>query len=134
MNSPIPVVKPIRISLIPPVYNVADYLHECLHICEEYSQQHPDLFKLVASEENQGVSVAHNIGLENTRVDYFMFVDLDNVLPGFKTEPATCVSACGVIRAIRTTSATHVSRGISAWGALMSLILPTFLLLKDSSV
>jgi len=67
-------------------------------------------------------------------VDYFMFVDLDDVLPRFKAEPATCVSACGVIRAIRTTSATHVSRGISAWGALMSLILPTFLLLKDSAV
>ena len=107
MNSPIPVVKPIRISLILPVYNVADYLHECLQsiidqspgftieallvedcsadhslqICEEYAQQHPDLFKLVVNVENQGVSVARNIGLDNACGDYFMFVDPDDVLP-----------------------------------------------------
>ena len=107
MNSPIPVVKPMRVSLILPVYNVADYLHECLQsiidqspeftiealliedcssdqslqICEEYAQQHPDLFKLVTNAENQGVSVARNIGLENACGDYFMFVDPDDVLP-----------------------------------------------------
>ena len=66
MNSPIPVVKPIRISLLLPAYMVADYLHECLQsiidqslqICEEYAQRHPDLLKLIANAETQGVSVA----------------------------------------------------------------------------
>ena len=58
-----------------PAYMVADYLHECLQsiidqslqICEEYAQRHPDLLKLIANAETQGVSVAgesHKIAAE----------------------------------------------------------------------
>ena len=107
MTSPLATANPIRISLILPVYNVAEYLPECLQsiidqsfdfnivtllvedcstdpslqICKEYAERHPDLFKLLASAENQGVSVARNVGLDNARGDYFMFVDPDDVLP-----------------------------------------------------
>lgn len=101
--------SPLRISIILPVYNVEDYLQECLQsiidqsfesnvevllvddcstdhsrqICAEFAELHPDLFTLIASDANQGVSVARNIGLDNARGDYFMFVDSDDVLaPG----------------------------------------------------
>ncbi len=107
MNSVIPNVNSIRISLILPVYNVADYLHECLQsiidqtfdlsieallvedcstdnsrqICSDFVDRYPDVFRLLTNEVNQGVSVARNLGLDNSRGDYFMFVDPDDVLP-----------------------------------------------------
>jgi glycosyltransferase involved in cell wall biosynthesis len=99
--------SPLRISIILPVYNVEDYLQECLQsiidqsfdfnieallvedfstdrsrqICAEFAELRPDLFTLIAMAENQGVSVARNTGLESVRGDYFMFVDPDDVLP-----------------------------------------------------
>ena len=107
MNSPTSIIGSLRISLIVPVYNVAEYLPECLQsiidqsfeftieallvedcstdqslqICKEYAEKHSDLFKLIAKAENQGVSATRNIGLDNARGDYFMFVDPDDVLP-----------------------------------------------------
>ena len=89
------------------MYNVAEYLPECLQsvidqtfdliieallvedcstdrslqICKEYAERHPDLFKLMRNAENQGVSVVRNVGLDSARGDYFMFVDPDDVLP-----------------------------------------------------
>ena len=107
MTSPTPEANAIRISLILPVYNVAEYLPECLQsiidqsfefnieallvedcstdhslpIYKEYAERHPVLFKLMANTENQGVSVARNVGLDSARGDYFMFVDRDDVLP-----------------------------------------------------
>ena len=73
MNSPTPVANPIRISLILPVYNVAEYLPECLQsiidqsfefdfeallvedcstdhsrqICTDFADRHPDPFRLI---------------------------------------------------------------------------------------
>jgi glycosyltransferase involved in cell wall biosynthesis len=108
VNSPTSIIGSLRISLIVPVYNVAEYLHECLQsiidqsfeftieallvedcstdqslqICKEYAEKHSDLFKLIANAENQGVSATRNVGLDNARGDYFMFVDPDDVLPG----------------------------------------------------
>lgn len=107
MNTPDSVADPLRISLILPVYNVADYLPECLQsiidqsveleieaflvedcstdhslqICTDFSDRYPGLFKLIANTHNQGVSVARNIGLDNAKGEYFMFVDPDDVLP-----------------------------------------------------
>ena len=107
MTSPFPNADPIRISLILPVYNVAEFLSECLQsiieqsfefnieallvedcstdhslpICRDFAERYSDLFKLIANAENQGVSVARNVGLDNARGDYFMFVDPDDVLP-----------------------------------------------------
>ena len=94
------------ISIIVPVYNVADFVGECLdsirsqnfsegyetlliddcssddsaQICDDYCAQHAD-FKLFRHEQNLGVSAARNLGLESARGRYFMFVDPDDLLP-----------------------------------------------------
>jgi hypothetical protein len=99
--------QPVALSIILPVYNVADYLRECLQsivdqacgfaieallvedcspdhskqICQEFVERYPLLFRLFANAENRGVSVARNIGLDNCNGDYFMFVDPDDLLP-----------------------------------------------------
>ena len=115
MNPPIPVVKPIRISLILPVYNFVDHLHECLRniidqssertiealpaedcstdqslqICEEYAERDSDLLKLINHPENQCDSVSLNTDLENARGNYFMFGDPYDALARLKAELAT---------------------------------------------
>jgi hypothetical protein len=107
MISPTPATNPVPISIILPVYNVAEYLPECLQsiidqsfefnieallvedcstdhslqICKDFADRHSDLSELIANAENRGVSVARNVGLDNARGDFFMFVDPDNVLP-----------------------------------------------------
>jgi glycosyltransferase involved in cell wall biosynthesis len=98
-----------RISIILPVYNVAEFLPQCLQsivdqspefefealliddcstdhsrsICNDYAGRHPQLFSLLANPDNRGVSATRNLGLDNARGDYFMFVDPDDLLaPG----------------------------------------------------
>ena len=91
------------ISIIVPVYNVEEYLEECLEsirqqtftdfevilvndgstdsskeICERFCQQ-DSRFKLVA-QENQGVSIARNRGVRESIGEYIMFVDSDDVI------------------------------------------------------
>lgn len=93
------------ISIIIPIYNVENYLRKCLNsilrqgmhddeyevilvndgskdgsvaICEEYCQKYPH-FKLL-NQENQGVSVARNNGIEHAQGKYIVFVDADDYL------------------------------------------------------
>jgi len=91
------------ISIIIPVYNVADYLRKCLDsvvhqsyshleiilindgsiddslkICEEY--QVLDSRIKVVNQNNSGVSVARNEGLKEATGDYLLFVDGDDWL------------------------------------------------------
>ena len=93
------------ISIIIPVYRVEQYLRKCLDsiirqglhdgeyevilvndgskdgsvaICEEYCQKYPH-FKLL-NQENQGVSVARNNGIEHAQGKYIVFVDADDYL------------------------------------------------------
>lgn len=93
------------ISIIIPVYNVENYLRKCLNsilrqglldgeyevilvndgskdgsvaICEEYCQKFPH-FKLL-HQENQGVSVARNNGIDHAQGKYIVFVDADDYL------------------------------------------------------
>ena len=91
------------ISIIVPVYNVENYLEECLDsiknqtyrdievilvndgstdgskgICERYCEQ-DSLFKLI-NQENQGQSVARNNGVDASTGEFITFVDSDDVV------------------------------------------------------
>ena len=91
------------ISVIVPVYNVEDYLEECLEsiqqqtytdievilvndgstdgskeICERYCAK-DNRFKLI-NQENQGLSEARNVGVRESIGEYIYFVDSDDVI------------------------------------------------------
>lgn len=93
----------MKISLIIPVYNVEPYLRDCLDsivyqtyhdfeviliddgstdssgiLCDDYVTKYPN-FK-VRHQENSGVSVARNKGLELANGEYVIFVDSDDFL------------------------------------------------------
>ena len=88
-------------SIIVPVYNVEKYLPKCLDslvnqtysdieiicindgspdnslsILEEYAKN-DNRIKII-NQENQGVSVARNVGIDNATGDYIIFVDADD--------------------------------------------------------
>ena len=94
--------KPL-VSIIIPVYNVEQYLPQCLDsvlaqtytnievvcvndgstddslaILTDYSQKDKRL--LVIDKDNQGVSCARNVGIEQMKGDFAMFVDSDDWL------------------------------------------------------
>lgn len=91
-----------QVSLIIPVYNVADYLQQCLNsvekqdykylqviivndgskdrspeICEEYVRRHPQSWILI-NQKNAGLSAARNTGLLHATGDYIAFLDSDD--------------------------------------------------------
>lgn len=93
----------IMISAVIPVYNVQEYINECLksivnqeepfdevilindgstdessRICEEYCQKY-GYFKLI-NQQNQGLSCARNIGVKNAIGDYIVFIDSDDIV------------------------------------------------------
>lgn len=103
MNSP-------KISIIVPVYNVEDYLRQCLDsiiaqtftdweclliddgspdksgsICDEYAEK--DSRFRVFHTPNGGVSSARNLGLDNARGEWITFIDADDLISNnyFKT-------------------------------------------------
>ena len=90
-----------KVSVILPVYNVGEYLKECLdslidqtlkdieiicindgstdnspEILEQYAQK--DSRFIIVSQENQGQGVARNKGVEIARGEYIQFVDPDD--------------------------------------------------------
>lgn len=90
-----------KLSVIVPVYNVEDYLHECINsilcqtmedleliliddgsqdgcssICDEYAEK--DSRVKVIHQENRGVSAARNSGLRIASGEYIGFVDPDD--------------------------------------------------------
>lgn len=89
------------ISIIIPVYNVQDYLRDCLDsivsqrihdhevilvddgstddspfICDGYAENHPQIKAI--HMDNGGVSSARNIGLDNAQGEWIWFVDADD--------------------------------------------------------
>lgn len=91
------------LSVVVPVYNVEDYLHKCIdsiinqtftaleiilvndgssdgspQICDEYAKK--DVRVKVIHQQNAGVSVARNTGIEAAIGDYITFVDSDDWL------------------------------------------------------
>lgn len=96
------------LSIVIPVYNVADYLQACIDsilgndcvgcevilvddgstdgvspgICDENAARHPELIRVI-HQENKGPGGARNTGLEASRGDYVFFVDSDDAIaPG----------------------------------------------------
>jgi glycosyltransferase involved in cell wall biosynthesis len=90
-----------KVSVIIPVYNVAEYLPKCInsilaqtymnleiimindgstdqcaHICDAYSEKECRI--KVIHQENKGVSAARNVGLEHATGEYIAFVDGDD--------------------------------------------------------
>lgn len=95
-------MKKDYISVIIPVYNAENYLHRCLNsiikqtyekleiliindgstdgsskICDEYASQYPEIVR-VFHQKNMGVSVARNVGIENSIGEFISFVDADD--------------------------------------------------------
>lgn len=95
----------ILLSIVIPVYNVADYLEQCLDslikqdislhdyeiilvddgstdgsslIYAEYAKKYPNI--LVTKQKNSGQSVARNTGLQNASGKYIWFVDADDYI------------------------------------------------------
>jgi glycosyltransferase involved in cell wall biosynthesis len=95
-------MKQPLVSIVTPVYNVDNYLSECLDsllnqsyenleiiliddgstdksasICDEYAKN--DARIQVVHQKNHGVSVARNVGLDSAKGDYLLFVDADDI-------------------------------------------------------
>lgn len=93
----------VKITIIIPVYNVEEYLNQCLEsvvnqtvpfdevilvndgsrdsslsICESYVSRY-EYFKLI-NQENKGLSAARNVGIEKASGEYLMFLDSDDYL------------------------------------------------------
>lgn len=94
----------MKLSIIVPVYGVANYLckcidsllaqditdyeiilvddgspDECPKICDEYVVQYPNTIKVI-HQSNAGLSAARNTGLTIAQGDYIMYVDSDDYL------------------------------------------------------
>jgi len=103
--------KKYTISVVVPVYNAENYLHQCVDsiinqaydfskievllindgssdnsksICEEYEKQYENI--TLMNQKNQGVSVARNLGIKNAKGKYIMLLDSDD----FISENAIC--------------------------------------------
>ncbi len=101
----------MKISVVVPVYNVAEYLPECIEsiqkqtfddyeiilvddgstdssgiICDEYAAN--DARIRIIHQKNAGVSAARNTGLESAVGDYIAFVDSDDIVD---TEYLSCM-------------------------------------------
>lgn len=113
-----------KFSIIVPVYNVEKYLPKCLDslvnqtyknieiicindgstdnslaILNEYAQK--DIRIKIINQENQGVSVARNNGIDNATGDYILFVDADDYID---------INTCNIIsKHIETVNADVIS-------------------------
>lgn len=105
----------IKISIIVPVYNVEEYLNECIDsilnqdytnlevilindgsidnsgaICNKYAVK--DQRVKVLHQENQGVAIARNLGLKYATGDYISFIDSDDWIDqGMYTDMITSI-------------------------------------------
>jgi len=93
----------IPISIIVPVYNVKEFLNECIEslisqtpsceiilvndassdgssdICDSFANNYTNI-KVIHHPQNKGVSAARNTGLQYATLEYILFVDSDDFL------------------------------------------------------
>ncbi|MDH3221782.1 MAG: glycosyltransferase [Gammaproteobacteria bacterium] len=107
MTNPVDNVANPAISIILPMYNAETCVGECLQsiagqdfgqafevividdcstdrsaeICREWISRGATNARLIENENNRGVSIARNRGLDEASGKYFMFVDADDLLP-----------------------------------------------------
>lgn len=92
------------ISILVPVYNVEDYIRECIEsilmqemsdyevvlvddgskdssgqICDEYCEKYPDKFRVI-HKANEGLISARRVGIREAIGDYCIFLDSDDLL------------------------------------------------------
>lgn len=104
------------VSVIVPVYNVKDYLRDCLDsilkqsqafdeiiivndgstdgselLCREYKMAHPEI--ILIEQENGGLSEARNSGMRRATGDYIVFVDADDWVCERMCETITNITA-----------------------------------------
>lgn len=96
-------VKEMKFSILVPVYNVQEYLEQCVDsllsqtyegdyeiilvddgstdnsgkICDKYAEKFPEKIKAV-HKENQGLISARDIGISEAKGEYSLFVDSDD--------------------------------------------------------
>ena len=93
-----------KVSVIIPIYNVAEYLEECLEsmvrqtidslevimvddgstdisgvIAQEYAKNYDNFFYYL--KENGGLGNARNYGIQFVHGDYIIFLDSDDIVP-----------------------------------------------------
>lgn len=94
----------MKLSIVIPVYNTAAYLPACVdsvlgasggdyeiilvndgstddsgRIAADYEKKRPDLIRVITTE-NGGLGAARNVGIENAKGDYLLFLDSDDRL------------------------------------------------------
>lgn len=131
--------KDILVSIIVPVYNVENYLDDCLEsikvqtyknieiiAVEDCSTDNSKLIleshcsdkriKIIQQNKNSGLSAARNKGIEVAKGDYLIFVDSDDVI--HNNLVATC------IKCLKDTNADMITYGIAPFqdGILQSEI------------
>lgn len=104
----------MRFSVIVPVYNVADYLPECMEslleqscrdyeiilvddgstdssgqLCDQYRDAAPERVRVI-HQQNGGLGAARNAGMEQARGEYLLFVDSDDTV---SRDTLACLSA-----------------------------------------
>lgn len=108
LETPSPKTAQMKISIVIPVYNVSEYIEECVHSVMEQTYpnlecilvddgskddslekcttmvagyQGPIAFKILHHNESRGPSAGRNTGLAATTGDYIYYLDSDDFLP-----------------------------------------------------